>query len=390
MAKKRIEQNENIFVKYQKLKKAEEIFKKYETITLSDIYVVISRFLPETENYNSFKGAVGDNPPNLIPSKKLDNDSKSSIITEERNNVQKEEELNTQKTSKSSCSSKELTEDLLQEKERILAFFEANKERGITRTEITAYLAVKEYRTAKKKIKALGIPDVLKYVVDLRSSISVPAGSPIYPDGYTSVNRIEDNKISSKQDENSSKQDENGSKQDENGLKQDENSSKQDEIISKHDENDIQKKEESKRVVALETQSFEKKDDSKSVLLLSELFGVQQKKQNYIIGLDLFNQRLSLFLELLDELLKPERIPCFWLWESDLIELDKLKEESALARNLIKFFAQDERDYYSHLVDGPKPKNMIEFCKKNDITFITGVPIDILNFKLEGTVSKPI
>lgn len=137
----------------------------------------------------------------------------------------------------------------------------------------------------------------------------------------------------------------------------------------------------------LKTEKAKPNADTKKEILLSNLFALNKKTKNFILGDDVYHKMgIEDFFDFLDEISSPDYIPVFWFFEHDLLVLDSKKEYSVLARHLIKFMAEDENNTYTCLVQGNKPsgRKLADFCSENHITCVTGKYDDILECRLHS------
>lgn len=136
-----------------------------------------------------------------------------------------------------------------------------------------------------------------------------------------------------------------------------------------------------------ESEKEQKNKDEKKEIRLSDLLAVNKKTKNFIFSDDIYHEmNIEDFLAFIDEIASTDYVPVFWFFEHDLLILDSKKENSVLARHLIKFMAEDEDNNYTHLVQGDKPKGrkLVDFCSENHITCVTGKYDDILECRLHS------
>lgn len=114
----------------------------------------------------------------------------------------------------------------------------------------------------------------------------------------------------------------------------------------------------------------------KPVAKLSEIMIAPKKVivKNFIFDESIFKLDTKIYQKLLQEIMSPNYRPVIWLFESQLFYLDKVKENYPVARDLLKFFAQDDDNKYTKLLQGEMPKadELGKFCKNNDIILVSG------------------
>ncbi len=244
---------------------------------------------------------------------------------------------------------------------KVRDFFEVNHDKGLTKKEVADFLGVKDYRTAKKKIVSLGLEQYLDMVIDLRKSRKkVNLGSQI--------KEVEE--INSKESE----------------LDTSYQSNQEDNVVN--DMTDSSSKEEQKSI-SVDNNSYEGKSIIKFKYVWDDITGTE----NFILGMDLLTKlgklgrdEIKAFEDFLNEFITvfPYKVPKFWFFKSDIINLDNNKTTSVLSRQIMRFIALDESYKYTKLIntDRPDDDELIKLCNENDITYITGNAYQILKFKL--------
>ena len=259
------------------------------------------------------------------------------------------------------------------EKLAILNFFKLNCARKLTREEVSeffnAYFKIKTFKIIKRKLKSLGIEEVLKAVIDLRHRYT-PKGQIHYPDksllDKIAIEAEEDEKVIPKVTEEVKDLLETDSIQEGNEAK--EASS----ISETADESEADVTAEEQRIV--------------EPVSLKKLFQAKRNVRFYYLADDIFEFRLKSFIELIEKIASQGIQPVFCLFEEDLPKLDSKKEDCFAAQHFLKFFALDDNGDYTCLFHGNRPTddNFINHCLNNKVTVVTGDAVTILNCRLNG------
>lgn len=286
--------------------------------------------------------------------------------------------------------------DISDEKLAILNFFKLNSERKLTREEVSdffnTYFKIKTFKIIKRKLKSLGIEEVLEFVIDLRHRYT-PEGEIHYPDkGLLDKIVVEaedaDEKVSSENtNEVISDNTEEAKQLLENNSIQEENESKEVSLISETVD-EVPKNE----IVAPESSNESEADvisqEQRIVepINLKKLFQSRKNVRYYYFADDIFEFRLKPFIELVEKIVSQGIQPVFCLFEEDVPKLDAKKEDSYAAQHFLKLFALDDNGDYTCLFHGNRPTddNFINHCLNNKVTVVTGDAFTILNCRMNG------
>ena len=305
----------------------------------------------------------------------------------------------------------------------IKEFFSLNRKRGISRKELTEFLQVSSYEIAKAIVVKLELTYYLRYIIDLRKS-GKPNIKICYPKHDSDEeNMANDSSLEEKMDENEEAKSETAS-EDTNDL---ETNQEQGDDVSEEDVSELkQEAEESEHsnqeshlpdgelfnefgnntliipadVIPLQTPNSQteevKKEESVSAqktidfdtvkrVKVNSLFKRIDKTKNFIIDLEMMNTlKEAEFYEVIEEISSMNARPVMWFFLSDIMYIDSIKEKKYSAQHLLKFIASEENDKYYHLVSGtrPKGKDFIDFCKANNLNFVSGDASDIIRMRI--------
>lgn len=124
------------------------------------------------------------------------------------------------------------------------------------------------------------------------------------------------------------------------------------------------------------------KDKQNNTILYSDLFC--EKIVKVLFDSSILDLTINQFNSILKKMEKKRIRPKFMVFAEDVYQLDMKKNENFLAKELLKFFAQDSENNFHELFDGEKPtQNLLgKFCAEYQFTLVSGNAKNILWAKL--------
>ena len=124
------------------------------------------------------------------------------------------------------------------------------------------------------------------------------------------------------------------------------------------------------------------KDKQNKTILYSDLFC--EKIVKVLFDSSILDLTINQFNSILKKMEKKRIRPKFIVFAEDVYQLDMKKNENFLAKELLKFFAQDSENNFHELFDGEKPtQNLLgKFCAEYKFTLVSGNAKNILWAKL--------
>lgn len=117
-------------------------------------------------------------------------------------------------------------------------------------------------------------------------------------------------------------------------------------------------------------------------LLYSNLF--YRKIVKVLFDSSILDLTINQFNGILKKMSRNGIRPKFIVFTEDVFQLDMKKNESFLAKELLKFFAQDSENNFHELFDGKKPTQKLlgKFCAEYQFTLVSGITKNIVWAKL--------
>lgn len=111
---------------------------------------------------------------------------------------------------------------------------------------------------------------------------------------------------------------------------------------------------------------------------------IRNKSKRFVLDESILDLSFFQFMDLINDILKKGYVPEFYVYETDVLFWDANKNRNILAKQLLKFFAQDNEEKFHTLSSDEKSRknDFASQLKKNDCTLISGKAENIIYCKL--------